>query len=154
MTNDDYAVATGAGRPVHLDGIEYRVGKLSPADLGDLQAWLKEQVPDPRILARDLCRDMPDAVAIRIWQDLHEESKDWPPSPLGGHGYRLLTMNREGAARVLWVLLREHNPGVDLERARAMAARIGYMELGSLFDMGFPEPSFDPKAPTNGEASP
>lgn len=145
---DDFAVAAASPRPIRIGGAEYLVGKFTPRDLGDLQAWLKEQVPDPRLKARELCRDLPDAVALQVWKDLREDALDWPPSFNSREGSWLLTTTHEGAARVLWVLLRQHNEGVDLVRARELVKAVSQAELNLLIDMGFPEPTFDPKAPT------
>lgn len=145
---DDFAIATASPRRVTIAGGEYLVGKFTPRDLGDLQAYLKESTPDPRLKARELCRELPDAVALRIWLDLNEEAKDWPPSPFSTEGNRALTTTAEGAARVLWVMLRKHNAGIDLPRAREMAESVPFGDLVRLIELGFPDEDFAPKAPT------
>lgn len=144
---DDFAIATAAPRSATIAGGCYLVGKLTPRDLGDLQAFVRESVPDPRLKARELCRDLPDAVAIEIWRDLSVEAKFWPPAIDSEEAGRALFMTGEGAARVLWVMLRRHNEGVDLERARRLADAVSFEELRAIFDMGFPENDFAPKSP-------
>lgn len=153
--SDDFAIATAAGRPVRIAGADYLIGQLTGCDLGDLQAYIKEQVPNPRLEAKELCRDLPDEVAKQIWIDLFEESKNWPPTVWSDEGNRILTQTREGAARVLWVLLRKHQPGFTIDHGRAMAKEIGFAQLNKLIDMGFPEDDVVPKsqAPTPTETT-
>jgi hypothetical protein len=49
---------------------------------------------------------------------------------------------------LLWVLLRRHNAGIDLARARELAEVVSFAEINELFALGWPEPTFDPKART------
>lgn len=143
--SDDYAKATGApGFFVH-EGISYRVAKFGPRALGDLQAWLKTQVPDPRLMARDLIRDLPDAVALEIWRDLSAEAQNWPPSVFSPAGQELLTTTSDGAAQVVHVLLRQHNPTVDAARARQIADTLSVEDISELMGLAFPERDFRPK---------
>ncbi len=144
--SDDYAKAAASPRGLRIGGAEYLVGKFTPRDLGDLGAWLKDQVPDPRLKARELCAGLSDAVALAIWRDLSDEARDWPPSIESYQGNRLLLGTYEGNARLLWVGLRRHNPGVTLEVAARLAEHITLDEVSALVRLGFPEETFDPKA--------
>jgi len=120
MASDDYAKATGSPSSIRINGSEYRVSKFTPRDIGDLQQWLKEQIPDPKVEARKLLEGLPDAVAIEIWKTQAEAAKDWPPTIGDDRAQDLLVTTSEGSARLLWVTLRKHNQ-VDLEKARALA---------------------------------
>ena len=151
---EDYAKATAAPGHVTIGEVTYRASKFGPRDLGDLQAWLKSQVPDPRLMARQLCEGLPDAVALQIWTDLSEEAKDWPPSLTSEIGNNMLLFTHEGAAQVIWVCLRRYNAGVTLEKAREMAAIVSNEELASLLNAGFPEPTFSPKVLTETTTTP
>jgi hypothetical protein len=144
--SDDYSRATGAPGSLRLAGREFLVGKFSPRDIGDLQAWLKEQVPDPRARARELIQGMPESVALQIWKDLSEEARDWPPSFGSAKATSLLTTNGEGIARLLWVTLRRHNPGFNLEAARALADQVDFDDVNRVIALASPESATDPKA--------
>ena len=148
--NEDYAKATAAGVPVTIGGGEYRAAKFGPRSYGDLNAWLKKQKPVARMMATELsCRGLPDAVALQIWRDLQDEAQDWPLSLDHAEGNRLLTLTSEGAAQVVWVMLRKYQPHVTLEKAGEIAADITSEELNELIRLGLPEPTHDPKAETS-----
>ncbi len=97
-------------------------------------------------MARELCAGLSDAVAIAIWRDLADEAKDWPPSIESREGNRLLLMTYAGNARLLWVALRRHNPGITQETASKLAEHITLEEVAALTRLGFPEETWDPKA--------
>jgi hypothetical protein len=153
--NNDYAKDTAAGQPVTIGGKEYRAAKFGPRSLGDLTAWLKKQVPDPRLQIRELCEGLGDGVALQIWRDLQDAAQDWPPSLLTPEGNLLLTGSSEGAAQVIWVSLRKHQPYITLEKALEMALDIENEELFELIRLGFPEGTFVPKVePKSKEVEP
>lgn len=145
--SDDYARATGAAGTIWIGDREYRVSKFTPRDIGDLQAWLKEQVPDPRLEARRIMEGMPDAVAIEVWKTMALEAKEWPPTLATEKGNELLTVTSEGIARLLWVTLRKHN-GVDLGEARKLSNDISIEDLGHIMQLASPESDQSPKAVT------
>ena len=142
---EDYAKATGAPGYVTIQGVAYRVKKFNPRDLGDLQAWLKKQMPDPRLMARELCAGLPDAVALQIWKDLSEEAKDWPPTVMSWKGNFQLMFTWEGNAMVAWVALRKHQADVTYERALQITADATTEEIAELMRAAFPEDTFGPK---------
>lgn len=142
--SDDYARATGAGSFITIDGKEYHVSKFTPRDIGDLQAWLKGEIPDPRLEARKMIEGLPDAVAIEIWRTMASEAKNWPPTLADERGRDLLVSSAEGNARVLWVALRKYNR-VDLAKARELADVIDMEQIGKVITMGFPESTDVPK---------
>jgi len=143
--SEHYDRATGSPGHMDIQGKRYLVGRYTPRDFGDLNGWLKEQWPDPRLKARELCQGMSDAVALQIWNDLKEEAKDWPLSIENGRGEQLFYTTHEGAAMLLWVRLRRFNPSVTLEVAREMAKDITDEDLRELVRRGFPEETWLPK---------
>jgi hypothetical protein len=145
MASEDYARATGSPRSIILDGREYQVSKFTPRDIGDLQAWLKDQVPDPRLEARKLMEGMPDAVAIEVWRTMAGEAQHWPPTISDDRSTDLLTCTTEGTARLLWVTLRRHN-GVTLEEATKLAGNVSIDDLGEVMRLAGPESAAVPKA--------
>jgi hypothetical protein len=126
---------------------EYRVGKFGPRDIGDFEAWLKKQVPDPRLMARDLCAGLPDAVAIEVWRDLSAEAVNWPPTVESRIGNKLLMGTHEGHALLVWVSLRRHNASFTIDQARELTRDNDQIAL-EVARLSYPEPTFDPKAET------
>lgn len=145
---EDFGRATAAPSTIELDGVTYRVAKLGPRIYGELQQFLKGFVPDPRLKAKEIIRELPDAVALKIWQDFQEEAKDWPPSLHSFEGNLILTTTVEGAAAVVWALLRKHAPGLTQAKAREIAEGLSMAEVNELIRLSMPEPTFDPKSPT------
>jgi hypothetical protein len=142
---EDYAKATAAPRFITIGEKEYRVGKYGPRDIGDLEAWLKTQVPDPRLKARTLCEGLPDAVALEIWRDLSMEAASWPPSIDSRQGNKLLIETWEGNAMVVWVSLRRHNGGFTLEDAKRLTKDDDSLAT-QVVTLSQPEPDWSPKA--------
>ena len=141
----DFARATQAPRDFTLDGKRYLVGKLTPRGLGDLQAYLKDAIEDPRIVARKQMEGLPDAVQVEIWRQACEAAKDWPPS-IGDERSISQLLSAEGQARFLWVLFRRHNDGFTLERAREISDRyeLGMEEFNRLMELAGPNEVGDP----------
>lgn len=144
--SDDYAKSTAAPGFFEIGDDRYRAAKFTPRDIGDLNAFLKDRFPDPRLMIRELCEGLPDAVAIEIWKDLREEAKEWPPTVLSPEGSRELILTWDGNAHLAWVALRRHNKDVDLEAARQLTRDISVEKVSELFALGFPEETHDPKA--------
>lgn len=147
MANEDYARATAAGRLFTIDGKDYRAAKLTPRAIGDLQAYLKDVIPDPRRVARDLMEGLPESIQLNILHRAYEEAKDWPPvfgDPKTFHCF----LSVEGQARLLWVCFRKHNPGFTLEFARELSERyeMEVEDLNRLMDLVAPGEIGDPKA--------
>lgn len=142
---EDFAKATAAPGFIQIGDVSYRVGKIGPRDKGDLEAYIKSQVPDPRLMAKELCAGLPDAVAIEVWRDLHSEAQSWPPDLASTIGNKILMETWEGNAQLLYVILRRHNGGFTLQDARALTKNDDELAARAFF-MSLPEPTFDPKA--------
>jgi hypothetical protein len=151
--SDDYAKATAAPGFIAINGREYRVGKFGPRDIGDFEAWLKTQVPDPRLVAKELCAGLPDAVAIEVWRDLSAEAMNWPPTVESRIGNKLLMGTHEGHALLVWVSLRRHNASFTLDDARQLTKDNDDLAL-EVARLSYPEPTFDPKVQTATEPVP
>jgi hypothetical protein len=144
VPSEDYAKATAAPRYVTINGREYRVGKYGPRDIGDLEAWLKTQVPDPRLMARELCAGLPDAVALEVWRDLSAEAMNWPPDVTSRIGNKLLMNTWEGHARLVFASLSRHNADFTLDEARTLTKADCELAI-EISNLSWPEPTFDPK---------
>lgn len=148
----DLAIVTGAERTVIVAGTTYRVPKFTPSILGRINAWLKDEIPNPKDRARERMQGLPDPVALAIWQDAVEEARDWPFTFGSPRGDRYL-MQFDGATRILYELLSVTTPGFTLDAARQMANQIGIEGLNhviSLAGMEVRQPAHagddDPKA--------
>jgi hypothetical protein len=150
--SDDYAKATAAPGFIAISGRDYRVGKFGPRDVGDFEAWIKTQVPDPRLMARELCAGLPDAVALEVWRDLSAEAASWPPGVDSREGNKLLMQTWEGNALLVWVSLRRHNADFTLEQARQLTKNDDTLAI-QVSAIAYPEPSFDPKPQETGAVS-
>lgn len=152
--SDDYAKATASPRSVTIDGKEYLVGKFGPLEIGDLGAWLKDKVPNPRSLVKELIEGVPESVALQIWRDLNEEAKSWPPTFDSEAGQKLILNDFEGHVRLLWVTLRKHNK-VDLAEARRLAGTLdGFDILTEIIAKASPETASDPKSTAETKRTP
>jgi hypothetical protein len=143
---EDYSKATASPRTIRIGDVDYRVAKWGPRDIGDLEAWLKSQVPDPRLMARQLCEGLSDAVALEVWRDLSMEATSWPPDITSRQGNKLLMNSHEGHTQLLWVALRRHNASFTLEQAREIA-RTNYEVAMQAAALAQPEEDFSPKSP-------
>jgi hypothetical protein len=149
---EDFARATGAPQMFTINGKPYFLGKLTPRALGDIQAFLKEQVEDPRSRTRRLMEGLPDSVQLAMWQQACEEARSWPPS-LGDEGTFSLLLTEEGQARILWIAFRRHNPAFTLDEARKISAEyeMSADELNDLIARMSPKEIGDPLSPTKPE---
>jgi hypothetical protein len=144
---DDYARATGQPRTIELAGVIYRVSRLRPSIVGELGAWLKEVVPNPREEARGYMVGLSDEVAKHVWTLAVQEARDWPPSLFSERGEELLLTTFEGQARLLYALLRREAADLTLEKARELADRLEEADFDRLLELALPAEVGDPKAP-------
>jgi hypothetical protein len=146
---DDYAKATARPGYVRIGETEYRPKKFGPRDVGDLEAYLKREFPDPRLMARELCAGLSDTVALKIWSDLSAEAADWPVTVASNRGNRALMLTFEGNAMLLWIALRRHHADVTLDKARQIAEEVTLEEIGAVLNAAFPAETFLPKDQTS-----
>lgn len=146
--SEDYGRITAAPPTIVLGGVSYLVSKQGPRIHGEIQQAVKAAFPDPRLMARELCRDVPESVGLRIWMDLCEQAKDWPPALESFEANAFLTTTKEGALAVIWALLRRQNAGLTFAKAEEIAEDITTAEVAELIRLSMPEPDFLPKAPT------
>lgn len=155
MPNEDFARVTAAGRTFTIDGKDYRASKLTPRGVGDLQAYLKEVIPDPRRVARDLMDGFPESVQLEILRRAYEEAREWPPE-FGDPKTFHLFLSEEGQARLLWVCFRKHNPSFTLDYARELSRRyeMDIDELNHLMELVSPGEVGDVKNQTRAMEQP
>lgn len=123
MAVDDYARACGIPKDVTIGGRMFRVRKVSPYILGELQRWMMTVVPNPR--AEAIARinadpDMPDDDARRLWVGAALNDAPWPPGVSDGPGAALLA-SIEGTARLLHATARPSDSSLTLDLCRGAA---------------------------------
>jgi hypothetical protein len=141
---DDLATLTAASRRITLDDVDYQVPRLTPRMAGRLQAWVKEQIPNPRTEAREHMQGQSDVVAMHIWDLAVEEARDWPPS-LDSPEANALLMSPEGQAVFLLTIFGPSIAGFDLARAERIADRITLEDFNRLLQLVSPGEPSDPK---------
>jgi hypothetical protein len=124
----DLATLTNAPREVTLAGKVYKVSALTLAEWGELQAWLKDNVPDPveRALAQ-LAKakaagvDVQPEDRLALLKEARIEAKAWPPRVATTAWIEAIESVGNGVAMYVFVVLRKHQPGITLEAAKAIA---------------------------------
>jgi hypothetical protein len=141
----DFAKATGAPALVQILGQEYKVFELRPRDLGEMEAWFRSVVPNPRIEALTYMKDQSDAVAMHIWDSMIDQP--WPPKFQSEEGQELL-LSAEGQARALHIVLRRGfaNGQFTLDDARDLTERMSLKEVLDVLNVASPGEPGDPLA--------
>lgn len=145
----ELAEVTAAPRTFTYGGDQYTVQKLRPRDLGEIQAWLMDNSPNPKAEARKYMEGLPPDVQIHIWDQAVEAARHWPPTLDSEAGNNLL-MTPDGQAFLTWVALRRSIPGFDRDRARDLSEKMSRGEFETLLSLINPGEPTDPKAGTNG----
>ena len=148
----DLAIVVGSPRQIMVSGKTYSVPKFTPSIIGRMNAWLKDQVPDPRDVAKRRMEGLPDAVALAIWSDAVKEAKTWPPTFGSPEGDEYL-MAYNGWNVLVYELLKLTTPGITPDDVNKIVDSIGadgVNEILKLAAMEIREPidpgGDDPKA--------
>lgn len=150
MSTDDYGKDVAAPTRVMIGGVDYRVAKLGPRIMGELTQFLKSFVPDPRLKAAEILRDLPavpNEIGLRIWEDFCREAESWPPTLDSYEGNMILTTTLEGAKQVVWSLLRKHDASMTMQKAEQIAESMTHDDISRLLMACQPERTFDPNSP-------
>lgn len=100
----------------------YRVGELTLREWAPVQAWIKATVPGPlaSLGSPDFAALPPAIKRELLGEALRQDRSGWPPA-IGTLPW-LEAVDRDGGhAVVLLAILARHNPGITLERCRAIA---------------------------------
>jgi hypothetical protein len=128
----DLATATAeAYVEVAIDGLRYKLGTLTLARWGALQAWLKAHARDPVAEAlAQLARAARDGVPIRpeseqfLLREARSEARHWPPRIASTEFFDLLARTEGGDVQFAWEVLRVHQPSITLEQAADLNAKM------------------------------
>jgi hypothetical protein len=147
---DDFAAATVAPRTFTFEGVDFKVHKLRPRDIGEIEAWMKDKVPNPKGEALIFMKGQSDAVAMHIWDEACKEAAEWPPQFENDSGQALL-LTAEGGARLVWVILRRGTPSLTLDQATEIADHMSVEDLNRLATLAMPGDPDSPKSPDSTE---
>lgn len=102
---------TATPQTIELGGRPYRLSPLTLADMGELQAWIHAQLPDPVALARRLAEGMAPEVQERILNRAFDhEMAARKTHMLGTEEADLMLATLPGFVRVLALMCRAHHP--------------------------------------------
>jgi hypothetical protein len=132
-----------------LGGKEYRIGRIRPRDIGNLENWFKEVVPNPRSEARKAMEGLPVEVQIHIWDEASREARHWPPR-FGDEIGQELIRTSEGIARLVHLSISQSVAGFTLDDARDLANEMDFDELARFLKAIFPDAEDDTEAPGSG----
>ena len=142
---DDLTGLFGTARSFELGGVTYKVTKLKLKDIAEINQWLKEQIPDPRIAARKYMEGLPEAVACHVWDQACREP--WP-TKLGSPEAGEAMQTYEGIALLLHLVLRRCQPSLTRDQAGDLAQLMTPDKFGDLITLISPGEPGDPKFPT------
>jgi len=137
----------GAPRDFALAGRVFPVSGLTPYQLGQLEAFLKDAIPSPLSEFRALVAEGGFAPEERA--ELFKAAKDrmepqytqdgfqtggWPPTFNSAEGQRVL-FNGAGLAHFLWVVLSKHTPALTRDDAATLAPHLTVSDLARLSEL-------------------
>jgi hypothetical protein len=135
---EDFSRATGQPKSIILDGCSYKVAKLNPRIVGELTAWLKTVVPNPKQEALEYMKGQSDEVAKHIWSGACAEAAYWPPDITSDEGRKHLLLNANGQVELLYALLHKHAADFTREKAAQLAERLEIEDFGNILSLSLP----------------
>lgn len=147
----DAQTASGAGAKVTLGGRELTLHPLTVGDLGDLQAWVHTQLPDPIKVAKELAEGLPAEVAKELALNAYEDVRSGARR-LGSPEAVQLLNTLQGWRELLFLHGRKGQPSMtrdDWESVvlRAVEADLAQLQESLGEEKGGAVP--DPKAPSS-----
>lgn len=105
-----------AGTPgyVTLDGVQYRMSPLRPADFAEARSYFRSKYPDPLVGLAERIKDLPVEVQQKIGMQAYEDSKTWGDLR-STEGLRWAS-SVEGMAFFFWLSIRRHHSDVAFEK--------------------------------------
>jgi hypothetical protein len=127
-------IATHVGREqvVEALGRQWKVGRWTRRVWADFLAWAKPLVPDPLKVAKRALAEFDPAFHAAIVERAVELSGEY--LSVGSPQVGRLLDSVEGTVHVLWLLLKDGNPGVTEDDAFDLAAALGPVGLRAVLD--------------------
>ena len=136
MTGGDY-------EEVVLGGLPYRVGPLALKEWGEIQAWIKANVPGPVAVAlQQLGAARAAGVTVdpgdraSLLREANVQARAWPPR-VGTREWWGALDSRAADAAFLKVALARHQPTITAEQCAALAESIGDEALARVARVAF-----------------
>lgn len=115
----DAATMTGAPNEIELGGRTFKLSPLTVADLGELQAWVLAQLPDPIAVARQLAEGQPAEIAKEILLSAYEDTRNGARR-LGSAEANAALKSLAGFRELLYLHGRKHHPEMTREAWEAL----------------------------------
>ncbi len=153
---NDLAVLNGRPRRFEAGGEAHDIYPLSLADLGDLQAWVDAQLPDPWTIARKQLDSGEWTIEQQklIMRCAMEESCK-PRPKLGTPEADALVATFDGKVETLYLAIRKGEPHFTRAQAKAFLQKLSEAETNQAVSITDVELVSDPKGtPTPGMTTP
>jgi hypothetical protein len=155
-TMNDLATLNGRGRPLSVDGATYLLYPLTIADLGELQAWVEAQWPDPLLKVRERLDEFPPALQRELVREAAALAAR-PKPRIGTPEADALVFSAAGWQEIAYLSIRKGRPDFTREQAARLCARLTEGELARVYSQtGVELVLSDPKGsgPVETEATP
>ena len=115
-------------------GKRWKLGRLTRAVWDEFLAWARTVLPDPLDVIAAKVDRLPEALQKQAVRDAIELSQNYlsPDSP----AVRELLGSLPGSVRMLWLLLRKHQPQVTEDEAFEMLVEVGSAVMAAKFRGG------------------
>ena len=132
----DLAQLTNTPREVAVAGKPYKVSALKLKEWGNVQAWIKDNVPSPLGSLKSADLDGLSSADKRTLLDVAvRQQRDWPPR-VGSAAWFEALDHDGGHAMFLLAILGKHQPDFSESDAEALAERLTNAEILPLVLLG------------------
>ncbi len=125
MRDPDLAQLTGQPTAVDIAGRRLYLSEYTLDQLGQLQGWIKANVPHPLDAIRGHLDGLTPPERESLLEKARVDARSWPPAPGTQAGSEALFGNPAGMAYALVVALRTHHPEATERDARWLIRQMG-----------------------------
>jgi hypothetical protein len=150
----DSAEASNQPIELALGGEAYRAKALTRREWGELQAWLKREVPGPIERVASAASEaeargcpIPQATLRAMADRAIERAAHWPPAPGSNEWLDLLNTTEGGEDEFVWHALRRDNPTLSRDGVAPLIARMSGPEMIDLISVALYGRPPAPKSP-------
>lgn len=143
--SDALSAITAPSHLVTIGGTPYRVSPLSYNLLGELEAWINRQLPDPIAMAKKMAEGLPDKQAEAVIMEGFRMAMLGPVRIQSPEAARVIE-SPAGGSYVLWLSLRTHQPNLMLADMERLVDSLSPADFAALQKLIFDEDQA-PKSP-------
>lgn len=114
----DLARLTNQPTKIDIGNRKYGFSELPLSALGELQQWIKDNVPRPLDAIKGRLAGFTESERSELLRQAREEDKAWPPQIGSAAAAGVILSSQEGQLQALWVALKVHQPTTTLEEAK------------------------------------